>query len=518
MAYLDYDGNEIEQDQFYYIIGEEVEAYNYNEIMEKLNNDNTLQFINTNSSDYFICTDCNYVYTYDTTHFYTHNNNIICESCYIDNGYTWCGDCDGLYHESDMTYNEEEDAYFCESCNSSRHSQKIYSYHHHKGKEKFKKTNYDTTDLYFGIELEVENANYHDNESIASYIYNNLNNDVYFESDGSLRNGFEIITHPFTFNYWRDVLTNKYKNMCDYLIDKGYKSNDTSTCGLHVHISRKALGNTPEEINDNVNKIILFTEYYKDNIIKFARRGSTHYMQFLSDYLYDNNMLKDKLEAQSIYTINNEKDDTRYFAINNTNDNTLEFRIFKGTLKHSTIYATIEFINNLVQCVKEYPLNKISFSKVINANKTTYLKEYLKDRDIKYDCKYLVDSTNKLKKLHNKRLKYIKLLNTNLDIVINDLELFYNNKLKENLKNNDFKNKNTIIYNLSYNVRAVMQYLESFKANYKRITKEAFINSSNIDTLLNLIKDINYYLDSINYTSNKLDILKKNITALKEVK
>ena len=526
MTYYDISNNMIDTNELYYIIGKEANTITGDEIINLIESNEIISndvIAKSNTSDYFICVDCGRVFSY--RHFTYHtlsDGDYICDCCFCDNDYCYCNDCGYVYSIDDMIYCDSDDEYYCYNCidNHTRDDdESIHNYHYHKGKEHFLSTNDDNTSLYFGMELEVEKNNYSiSNDDVASYIYNNICDKVYFESDGSLRSGFEIITHPFTFNYWRDVLSNNYKDMCDYLIDNDYKSNDTSTCGLHIHISKKALGNTVEEINDNVNKIILFTEYYKDDIIKFARRGSTHYMQFLSDYLYDNNMLKDKLEAQSIKTIDSEKNDTRYFAINNTNDNTLEFRIFKGTLKYSTIYAYIEFINNLVEIIKKYSLNRISFSKVVNANKTTYLKEYLKERGIVYDNKYMQDATNKLKRLHNKRLKLINLLNSNIDLLLKDYGIFYKDVLNDRINEiNEVMTLNTLLKSLTINTNEIYYYLNEFKNKFNRIKQVEFINKENLNDLIYYTNKIKSYLKDTTYTSNKIDLIEKNIHSLEVI-
>ena len=523
MTYLDYENNEIQQDQQYYIIGKEAHTITGVEAINLIENDDDVCVVNTrDTSAYFICNDCRRVFSYEEyEHHELSNGNYICDGCYCYNNYSYCNDCGYVFRDDDIRYCDDDDEYYCYNCidNHTRNDdESIHSYHYHKGNEHFLSTNDDNTSLYFGMELEVEKSNYSiSNDSVASYIYNNICDKVYFESDGSLRSGFEIITHPFTFNYWRDVLSNEYKTMCDYLVDNGYKSNDTTTCGLHVHISKKALGDNEQEINDNINKIILFSEYYKDDIVKLARRGSCHYMQFLSDYLIENGYIQDKIYAQSIKEIDKQKDNTRYYAINNTNNNTLEFRIFRGTLRYNTIYAYIEFINNLVDTIKKYPLNKISFSKVVNANKTIYLKEYLKERGINYTSKYMIDSTNKMIKLHNKRLKALKLLNSNLDLLFSDFAQEYTKQIKDFLKVDNMYNKVTKIKSYNYACYELYDNKMYYDNRYKDVVKCEFINQSNIKNVTYYIKNILSDLRQINYTNNKIDLIQKQIKQLEVI-
>ena len=64
-------------------------------------------------------------------------------------------------------------------------------------KEKIKREN-----LYFGVELEVENMeNTISNNDMAERI---IDYGVYCKSDSSISNGFEVVTHPFTWDWYKD--------------------------------------------------------------------------------------------------------------------------------------------------------------------------------------------------------------------------------------------------------------------------------------------------------------------------
>ena len=44
--------------------------------------------------------------------------------------------------------------------------------------------------------------------------------------------------------------------------------------------------------------------------------------------------------------------DYHYYAVNLTNENTIEFRMFRGTLKVDTFLATLQFVNNCIIAAK----------------------------------------------------------------------------------------------------------------------------------------------------------------------
>lgn len=93
---------------------------------------------------------------------------------------------------------------------------------------------------------------------------------IYIKCDGSLDDGMEIVTHPMSLDYhlekfcW-DALTAR-------AIKLGYRSHQTSTCGLHVHVSRDGLGETYEEQEATISRILYFTEAHWNELLKFSRR------------------------------------------------------------------------------------------------------------------------------------------------------------------------------------------------------------------------------------------------------
>lgn len=99
-------------------------------------------------------------------------------------------------------------------------------------------------DLFFGFEFEFEcidqNAHRLKHENHAKKIMKD-NPNVWVKWDGSLRNGFEVVTMPMTLDWF---LENKYEmtTFLDYLFDNGYALAQTGISGeggaFHVHLSR----------------------------------------------------------------------------------------------------------------------------------------------------------------------------------------------------------------------------------------------------------------------------------------
>ena len=143
-----------------------------------------------------------------------------------------------------------------------------------------------------------------------------------------LENGFEIVTHPMSLNYqcchmpWETVLST-LKRM-------GYTSHNADTCGFHCHISRRALGDTFEEQEDTIARILYFMEKHWEELVKFSRRTQKQLERWAARYGYKDSPKEILKKAKGGYG--------RYSCLNLSNDNTVEFRIFRGTLKTTVTF------------------------------------------------------------------------------------------------------------------------------------------------------------------------------------
>lgn len=234
----------------------------------------------------------------------------------------------------------------------------IYGYHNWDGQRKFKKMPGENTEMYFGIELETTG-----NRINTAAIKLNATDDIYhLERDGSLPDeSFEIISQPMTWNY----LKSRYediKKTFDMLIALNQRSDETSCCGLHVHVSRKAFKN-----EDAIKRAIAIITYFQKNNEIIARRKSNDYYR----YQYIGGVItKEKVTCE----------EGHYTAVNCGNTygdkNTIEFRIFKGTLNVNTYFATVEFVKNVVEMANS-DVKRFAYSELLNGE---YLPAYVQNR------------------------------------------------------------------------------------------------------------------------------------------
>lgn len=275
-----------------------------------------------------------------------------------------CERCGNYYSESAEVHEAlpVEDRGLCPHCRERRY---VTPYHHYQPHFEFHKKPSDD-DLFLGVELEVDQGGQSDDEAgVIMDIMNKNENGfmVYCSRDGSLRNGIEIITAPATLNYHKKLKT-KYKTLFKRLIRDGYRSHNTSTCGIHVHFSRAFFGDNEDEC---VTKLLYLVERFWDEIVIFSRR----------DYsALDNYAKKPESNPKRFMRWNKTGDhDGRYYAINITNDNTIELRMFRGTLNYESFAAILDFADMLARACKEKSneeLQSMTFDELLTPDAKAY--------------------------------------------------------------------------------------------------------------------------------------------------
>jgi len=310
------------------------------------------------SIDWTTCDDCGtYVRddrSYDDALWSAHRDMYLCHLCY--NNEIECSDCGRDYIESDGHTCEDED-------DDDSISQYVHSYGYKPSPIFFGDTLY-----HLGLELEVE-ANRGDYNWGAEYIYNQISNRAYLKYDGSLRNGFEIVSHPHSLEEFQKEFP---WHMLDELKSAGFRSWNTSTCGIHVHVSRRAF-KRGSWIQEEAHQI-KFMKLIYDNERQVQRLAGR-----ASEYARFNDKGKVVQKVKSGY-----QSAGRYSAINTENDSTIEVRVFRGTLRKERVLSALEFVHaaveytrNLKMVATEKPLSWIKFIGYVGDNSKQYPNLFL---------------------------------------------------------------------------------------------------------------------------------------------
>lgn len=403
----------------------------------------------------FYCAMCNEYYDRNqhTSYYIEDEGETICEHCRENTDVICCAGC-GDYYAHDYQYNEERDEYFCDNCYphyvarisdqlSDQYSNtseiitfdtnelnqcdngRLCGYHdYNRSFVKYHSASEDSNALYMGVELEVEDHR-QIKHKMARYL-NQKNVRCVIASDGSLNDGMELVSDPQTISVWNSRKETIH-NLLNFLTINDFKSHDTTTCGLHIHASRKALGNNAEEISDTIARIDLLLESFKDNIIAFSRRKESElsrWARFVSDYTSD----KKSVYSTELLKINKRTGD-RYQALNLDNEHTIEFRFFKGTLKPTTFLASIQLVNNIIEICKNADLfnNTLKWADIINLNGFEELKAYNESLHQIDNKKALNDRTISIRREQEKKdkkaLKKAYIQKIKLDEIIDFLDI-----------------------------------------------------------------------------------------------
>ena len=70
-------------------------------------------------------------------------------------------------------------------------------------------------------------------------------------------------------------------------INLGYRSHQTSTCGLHIHVNRESLAESREEQDEIISRILYFVEHHWNEIYKFSRRSEYSINRWAARYGYE---------------------------------------------------------------------------------------------------------------------------------------------------------------------------------------------------------------------------------------
>jgi formylmethanofuran dehydrogenase subunit E len=363
-----------------------------------VNNEHGSYCQNCHDETFSMCDDCNEtIYTSDG---YYAGGEMLCEDCYNekyfscescgdsvarDNGYTsddgdgYCQDCyfehydtcEGCGNELSRDYaNYNDQGAWCDNCfpSNNRNCEYLNSYNY-KPPLNF----YGKGEFFLGIELECDKG---DDFRIVDELAREYSG-LYFKEDGSLDKGFEMVSHPMTLQYHQDF---RWKDILNSIKQTDFRSYDAGTCGLHIHIPKKLLTQSQQV------KLAMLVYTNPEFFQKLAQRSNSYakYKKL--------NSLKGTIEGTKY---NND----RFEAINFQNSETIEFRMFKGTLKHSSFMACIELVHALVSfitTVKTSDVYRSSMFKsefrngeafrtfcifVANSKEYKYLKDYMKEKN-----------------------------------------------------------------------------------------------------------------------------------------
>lgn len=338
----------------------------------------------------YTCADCGARHLRSTGYAITAHSELICYSCRDSGRYAQCHDCGRWFLAEDVSQSRRDGEYRCADCERAFKAKAIKEYGY-KPSPIFKmhehpdfSTDLTIKDLLFGVELEIDKG---ENREDCAMELLEATPDIYCKRDGSIPCGIEIVTHPCTLEYHRKDFC--WDKLAEIALKYGFRSQEARTCGLHVHVGRRQMGKTPKERKETAAKLVLLADRHWDSLVKFSRRKYEQLSRWAArpcveydDVKYGELSLVDAALAT--------KSNGRYQAVNLENLNTVEFRLFNGTLKVNTIIATLELVSRMVKYAKDKTPEECMVSTwkdIVNGNlidsaEYAELKEYLEAREL----------------------------------------------------------------------------------------------------------------------------------------
>ena len=297
----------------------------------------------------------------------------LCQPCY-DRHYTSCERCGRIIHVDDAYYeDDDEDDPLCYDCHTHARRNKMIEDYYYKPEPLFRGDG----SRYFGVELEIDGAGEDDTSAgqIMEIANGNGLENLYCKHDGSLDDGFEMVTHPMTLEYHMKEMP--WAKILREAIHLGYTSHQANTCGLHVHVNRNAFGDTEETQDAVIARILYFFEKNWEELLKFSRRTPRQLERWATRYGYKDQPKELLDHAKKGYH------GGRYTSVNLTNTDTIEFRIFRGTLKYNTLIATLQLLDRICDvaiCLTDDQIKAMSWTTFVSGCTQPELVQYLKER------------------------------------------------------------------------------------------------------------------------------------------
>lgn len=278
--------------------------------MERAEYDHQDELCRNCAGDAYTCNRCDELMNSDETR--AVDGDYWCEGC-TEDGATYCDNCD------------EYSRYDC----GCRESQYIHDYSYKpdpifqiSGGSQVEYRRERVGTIFMGFELEVE-SNSGDRVDGSEYVHgkSNRERDFYLKSDGSLNDGFEIVSHPMTLARFQELDL----SWMEGLTNQGFTSWSANTCGIHVHISRDAFKSP-----SHTYKFAQFIAMHKTEMTRLGGRDSDRWATF------------DGTDRKIMPYIKGQMHPHRYEAVNFCNNNTLELRFFKGSLRAKRLLSALE--------------------------------------------------------------------------------------------------------------------------------------------------------------------------------
>lgn len=244
---------------------------------------------------------------------------------------------------------------------------------------------------------------------------------IYSTHDGTVQ--IEFDTMPCSLEFHKNKMN--YRKMFKYLDSVGYKGHDCDCAGLHIHADRKYLGKTKFQQDLVIAKILYIIEKFNDDLCIIARRNNG-YSVFCGD----------KCASDTAVTLYGKYRNTgKRAALNLQHSNTIEFRMFRSTLKYETLLLTLELVQDIINFSKNISfeeLEDMSWNDLMDTFSDALKRYYISRRNKEFEKK--INKSDVIKKEKKKLRKKISDLRKRIQRCIIPMEKKKLNKEMDELQ------------------------------------------------------------------------------------
>ena len=210
----------------------------------------------------------------------------------------------------------------------------------HKPSPRFMRTERDLNEraLHFGTEVEIDVANDRSRDQALERLgKEDVSHLFYCKHDVSAGAGFELVSHPFTYDWMRSNESSFQPMFGLADIMRGFES---IKCGMHIHMSRDAFSEL------QMFKFMRFFHLNQKFIRALARRPKGRFDRW-------SKMVVPERSSLIRFAINKERIDFGRGVLNfGASENTIECRMFRSTLSPTAYFGNVEFLQGLFDYTK----------------------------------------------------------------------------------------------------------------------------------------------------------------------
>jgi len=321
----------------------------------------------------FYCAGCQESHSDEYDSHYV-SDDALCDSCYDDSAY-YCNDCEEAFYDDNP----------CDCSSNGGTSNRLGCcgnrgfIHQYSCKPEVNFIGESKRGLFFGFELETQIRTKDNNglEGASEYASNALKDIAILKHDSSIGrdgySGFEIVTQPHTHTQYRDNSQLLWDTIDKLRTDYEARSWDTTTCGLHIHISRAGFSS-----GAHLHRFISLVYHNAEMMMKFAGRKS--------DYARFNDVYTFNEFDKPVFSLKHKVGDPRQYssermsAVNTQNRTTIELRFFRGTMNPKGVLSALDLAHSMVEYTRELRLDEVKlgalswewFSDYVESNNGLY--------------------------------------------------------------------------------------------------------------------------------------------------